>query len=113
MKKGLQLAKAITFLGALAMAGIITYAFIYGNFAQEGAVLTSLAWGIVSLVDLYVGFTIFSLWVVFREKSLIRSIIWVFLVMVLGSFRIALYTFLALLKSKGDLDKFFYGRRKS
>lgn len=113
MKKQILFAKTVSVLGALAMALIIGYAFINGNFSQEGAVLTSLPWGIVSLVDLYVGFTIFSLWVVFREKSLINSFIWVFLVMVLGSFTIGVYTFLALMRSKGDLNKFFYGRRKS
>lgn len=113
MKKQLNFAKTVSFLGALAMFLIIIYAFIYGDFVQEGAILTSLAWGIVSLVDLYVGFAIFSLWVVFREKSLLSSVIWVILVMILGSFTIGAYTFWALVKSKGDLDKFFYGKRLS
>ncbi len=113
MNKKIQLAKAVSVLGTLAMALVIAYAFINGNFSREGTLLLNLPWGIVSLVDLYVGFTIFSLWVVFREKSLLRSLIWVLLVMLLGSFTIGAYTFWALKQSNGDLDKFFYGKNRA
>jgi hypothetical protein len=41
-------------------------------------------WGIVSLVDLYTGFILFSIWIVYREQSWWRSLVWVVLMMTLG-----------------------------
>lgn len=93
------------------MSGVLIYAFTTGNIGQEGSVLLSMPWGIVSLVDLYVGFILFSGWIVYREKSLIRSAIWVVLMMVLGFFTASLYTFIALQASDGDWRRFWMGRR--
>lgn len=109
----MNLAKTLTVLGAAAMAGIILYAFIAGDFAAEGAILTSMPWGIVSLVDLYVGFTLFSAWVIYRENSLPVAIAWVAAVMTLGALAISLYAFLALRASQGNWQKFFLGKHVS
>jgi len=107
----MKLAKGIALLGALAMGGILVYAFATGDFAQEGGVLLSMPWGIVSLVDLYVGFILFSGWIVYREQSFLHSLVWVLLVMVLGFFTASVYTFVALQKSGGDWKRFWMGRR--
>jgi len=107
----MKIAKVVALLGLLAMTGILIYAFTTGNFTQEGNVLLSMPWGIVSLVDLYVGFTLFSGWIVYREKSLARSIVWVVLMMVLGFFTASLYTLIALQTSGGDWKRFWMGRR--
>ena len=93
------------------MTGVLIFAFTTGNFNQEGSVLLSMPWGIVSLVDLYVGFILFSGWIVYRERSLVRSVIWVVLMMVLGFFTASLYTFIALQTSDGDWRRFWMGRR--
>lgn len=107
----MRIAKAIALLGILAMTGVLIYGFTVGDFAGEGSRLLAMPWGIVSLVDLYVGFTLFSAWIVFRERSWPRSIVWVVLMMVLGFFTASLYTFLALQTSGGDWHKFWFGRR--
>ena len=107
----MNIAKMISILGLLVMTIAILYAFAFGNFVVEGAWITSHPWGIVSLVDLYVGFTIFSLWIVYREKSLAAKIVWVALMMVLGNWTAALYVLLALNASRGDWKKFWMGRR--
>jgi hypothetical protein len=107
----MKLAKAVALLGLLAMGGILIYGFTVGNFAEEGNVLLSMPWGIVSLVDLYVGFILFSGWIVYREKSLARSIVWVALMMVLGFFTASLYTLIALQTSGGDWKRFWMGNR--
>jgi hypothetical protein len=65
------------------------------------------------MVDLYTGFILFSAWIVYREKSLVRSIIWVVLMMVLGFFTASLYTLLALFASQGDWQTFWMGARAS
>ena len=105
----MNIAKTISILGLLAMTIAILYAFAFGNFAVEGVWITSHPWGIVSLVDLYVGFAIFSLWIVYREKSLAAKIVWVVLMMVLGNWTAALYVLLALNASHGDWKKFWMG----
>ena len=107
----MRIAKIIALLGVAAMTGILIYAFAVGNFTEEGNILLSMPWGIVSLVDLYVGFTLFSAWIVYREKSVLRSVIWVFLMMTLGFFTASLYTFIALQASKGDWRQFWMGKR--
>ena len=107
----MKLAKAISLLGILAMTGILVYAFTVGNFTEEGNKLLAMPWGIVSLVDLYVGFTLFSCWIVYREKAALPSIIWVALMMVLGFFTGALYAFIALQTSGGDWRRFWMGKR--
>jgi hypothetical protein len=107
----MKLAKTIALLGLLAMTGILIYGFTVGNFTAEGSQLLSMPWGIVSMVDLYVGFTLFSAWIVYREKAVLPAVIWVVLMMVLGFWTGALYTFLALQTSGGDWKRFWMGKR--
>jgi hypothetical protein len=106
-----NIAKIVALLGLLAMAAVLIYGFTVGDFAEEGKQLLSMPWGIVSLVDLYVGFALFSGWIVYREKSLWRSVVWVALMMVLGFFTASLYTLIALQRSGGDWRRFWLGRR--
>ena len=107
----MRIAKVVALLGLLAMSAVLVYGFVVGDFAAEGNVLLSMPWGIVSLVDLYVGFILFSGWIVYREKSLLRSVVWVVLMMVLGFFTASLYTLIALQTSGGDWKRFWMGKR--
>ena len=107
----MKLAKAIALLGLLAMTAVLFYAFTSGDFSAEGSRLLTMPWGIVSLVDLYVGFALFSGWIIYREKALLTSLIWVVLMMVLGFWTGALYTFIALQRSHGDWKRFWLGKR--
>jgi len=109
----MKMAKIIALIGLLAMTGVLIYGFTVGDFSTEGARLLAMPWGIVSLVDLYVGFALFSCWIAFREKALLPSILWIILMMVLGFWAGALYTLIALHTSGGDWNRFWYGRRSS
>ena len=106
----MKVAKAVSLLGLVAMTGVLIFAFATGDFAEEGSTLLSLSWGIVSLVDLYVGFILFSGWIIYRERSFWRSAVWVALMMVLGFFTASLYAFIALQTSGGDWKRFWMGR---
>jgi hypothetical protein len=106
----MKLANILALLGFLVMFATLTYGFVVGDFAAEGSLLLSLAWGKVSLIDVYVGFLLFSGWIVYREKSVTRSIIWVALMMVFGNLTACLYTLLALQESQGDWGRFWLGR---
>lgn len=105
-------ATLVALLGLLAMTGALIYGFTVGDFGKEGSVLLSMPWGIVSMVDLYVGFALFSVWIVYRERSWVRSVIWVILMMVLGSFTASLYALIALVTSRGDWARFWLGNRR-
>lgn len=107
----MKIAKGIALLGLLAMTAVLIYGFTVGDFAAEGKQLLSMPWGIVSLVDLYVGFVLFSGWIIYREKSAVPSVIWVVLMMVLGFWTASLYALIALQTSGGDWRRFWLGRR--
>ena len=107
----MRFAKSIALLGTFAMGAALIYGFASGDFAEEGGELLSMPWGIVSLIDVYVGFFLFCGWIVFRETSLLRALPWVILVMVLGFFAGSLYTLISLQTSAGDWERFWMGKR--
>ncbi len=72
----MKIAKIISLLGVIAMTAVLIYGFTVGDFLREGSQLTAMPWGIVSLVDLYTGFILFSGWIIYREKSLPVAILW-------------------------------------
>lgn len=106
----MKVVTAIAVLGLLAMTIVLVFGFTAGDFNAEGSRLMSMPWGIVSLVDLYVGFVLFSCWIVFREKAWLPSIVWVSLMMILGFWAGALYTLIAIRSSRGNWKLFWMGR---
>ncbi len=107
----MRIAKALAWIGLISMTAVLVYGFVIGDFFEEGKILISMPWGIVSLVDLYVGFILFSAWIVYREKSRLSAAGWVLLMMVLGFFTASLYTLVALYSSKGNWRRFLMGHR--
>lgn len=108
----MKVAKIISLLGVIAMTIALLNGFTNGDFFEDGSVIINNSWGIVSLVDLYVGFILFGLWIFYREQNLWISIIWILLLMVLGFFIGALYVFITLITSKDDWLVFFVGKHK-
>lgn len=107
----MKIAKIIALIGSLSMTIVLIYGFTIGDFGEDGSVILNNPWGIVSLVDLYVGFALFSMWIVYREKNLPKAIILVVLMMVFGFLTGAVYTLYALIQSKGDVLRLFLGDR--
>ena len=106
----MKIAKIISILGMIAMTAVLIYGFTVGDFFGEGSKLFAMPWGIVSLVDLYTGFTLFSAWIIYREKSLNVAIVWTVAMMTLGFFAGSLYAFVTLQSSNGDWRKFWLGK---
>ena len=106
----MKIAKIISVLGMLAMTSVLIYGFTVGDFFGEGSQLFAMPWGIVSLVDLYTGFTLFSAWIIYREKSLPVAILWTIAMMTLGFFAGSLYAFVTLQSSNGNWRKFWLGK---
>lgn len=107
----MNIAKIIAALGIVAMGAALVYGFSIGDIGKEGAIIGGMPWGIVSLVDVYVGFILFCGWVVYREKSLPVALVWTIAVMVLGNFVTSLYVLLTLFNSNGDWKKFWLGAK--
>ncbi len=108
----MKIAKAIGWLGLVAMTAVLFNGFLNGSFTKDGGELLRNPWGIVSLVDLYVGFALFSLWIALRETNRLVALTWIVLMMVLGFFTGSLYLLVALYQGKGDLLKVILGNRK-
>ena len=102
----MTITKIISYFITLSMAGVIFWA--QGEVTIFDSPIPDLPWGVVSLVDLYSGFTLFSLWIFYKEK-VAHAIAWTFFVMTLGSFTIALYVIYSINRSDGDIQKFFMG----
>lgn len=107
----MRTAKIVALLGLVAMTVVLIYGFAVGDFSGEGGELLRMPWGIVSLVDLYVGFALFCGWIIYREAILWRKVVWCLLMMVLGFWAASLYVLLALHSSRGDWELFWRGTR--
>ena len=92
------------------MTAVLIYGFTVGDFFSEGSQLAAMPWGIVSLVDLYTGFTLFSAWIIYREESLPLALLWTVAMMALGFFAGSLYALINLYASQGNWRKFWLGK---
>jgi hypothetical protein len=86
---------AIGIIG-LALLGLVLWAALsahelHGAFFDQFAVVTTLPWGIVSLVDLYIGFLLFAVLVFLTERSWLIAALWAAPVFVLGNIWAALW----------------------
>lgn len=105
--------KVLMIVGAVIMGAAILYGLVIGDFMGEGKKLLDLSWGVISLIDIYIMFALFSGWIIFREKSVLMALLWVVMMMVLGSFTACVYAFIALMKSKGNWQQFWMGGKAS
>lgn len=106
----MKIIKAFAIIGVLSMTIVLLNGFINGSFFEDGALLFENAWGIVSFVDLYVGFALFSLWIAYRESSVTKSFIWIFFMMTLGFFTASVYVLYASFQSNDNIKKLLLGK---
>lgn len=73
------------------MLAMISYGFVAGDgFTTEGGLLLDLAWGRVTIVDLYVALAIIGAWIV-RREGWRRAIPWLAGLVIGGSLTAGLY----------------------
>lgn len=83
-------------LVAAAMTTALGYGFIAGRgFGSEGAQLLELAWGRVTVVDLYLMLAVFAVWIWRREPNRMVAFGWTVALCVLGSLAAGAYLLLA------------------
>lgn len=77
--------RLISGLAALAFAALIFWAVGAGNFSAAGAWLTSQPWGLVTLVDLYIGFALIAVIIALFERTKLRAALWILPLPFLGN----------------------------
>lgn len=77
--------------GVIVMTGALIFGFSSGDFGAEGSAILDLAWGRVTLIDLYVGLFLIGTWIVWRERSALRALPWLIGMVFLGSLAAAAY----------------------
>ncbi|MFT5426314.1 MAG: hypothetical protein ACI9ZT_001255 [Gammaproteobacteria bacterium] len=101
------------YCGFFIMLSLVFYAAVYGDFLKEGSILTQMPWGLVSLVDIYLGLILFSSWVIWREENKRNAIIWALSILALGNMISCLYVLKAAYDSDGHIITFWLGKEKS
>ena len=96
-------------LGFIIMAVGIAYALIQGNFFNELEIMRPLPWFHLSMLDLYIGFILFAGWILYRERTLMRAMLWIILLLTLGNLIACLYAVVALVRSQGNWQRFWMG----
>ena len=80
----------------LIMGGALVYGFVAGTgFGVEGSQLLDLAWGRVTVVDLYLMLAVFAVWIWRREPNRLHALLWSVSLVVLGSLAAGAYLLVA------------------
>lgn len=104
----MRFVRILSVILTLVMLTTIVYGFMTGDFAEEGSQILGLAWGQVTLIDLYVGVIIFGTWVAVRETSWLVRIAWWVGLVALGNLAAAAYLLVASFTSE-DADDLMFG----
>ena len=107
---GLVYARALAILAALLMAAALVFGFVSGDFDREVRALAGMPWGIVAMIDVYIGLLFFSAWMIFREQSRLKGALWFIAFLGLGNLATAVYLIKALNEAGGGLPCSFTGR---
>jgi hypothetical protein len=88
--------RAISAALGLGLLGLILWASltgqdIHGTIFDQGGVILSLPWGLMTMADLYVGFVLFAIIMFIAEKSWISGLMWSLPLLVLGNVWAALW----------------------
>ncbi len=103
----MTITKVISYFISLAMISVILWA--QNETSLLDSLIPTLPWGIVSLVDLYSGFILVAIWMIYRQGDY-SSIFWVFFLMTLGNLTTAIYVIYCINTSNNDIKKFFLGK---
>lgn len=106
--------KTVSLLASILLLSLITvvlYASFNGDFLGEFGTIIGMPWGLVTIVDLYIGFVLLIMWVYWRERALLTTIIIGVFMMTLGNIIACLYLLYAVYDSQGSMMKLVNGKR--
>ncbi|MDH3307555.1 MAG: DUF1475 domain-containing protein [Acidimicrobiia bacterium] len=70
---------------------MVVVAMTTGSFSVEGDVIASLAWGKMTLVDLYGGLALFAGWIWHRHAGWVPRLAWTVALIILGNLAAGIY----------------------
>ena len=109
----MRLAAWIAVILLVALLTAIGWAWATGNGWAELQALLGYPWFVMSLVDIYAGFILFSMWVFYREANAAVALAWSAALMVIGNPLACVYVLLALARHRGDWAGFWMGARRT
>ena len=74
------------------------------NIFKIDPLVLSNRWFQATLVDAYLGFLTFYVWVAYRERSMLCRVLWLALILLLGNLAMSAYVVIQLLKLSADAD---------
>ncbi|MGK0171617.1 MAG: hypothetical protein ACI9W2_003347 [Gammaproteobacteria bacterium] len=98
-------------IACIIMAGALVWGFAAGDLFAEGPVMLRMPWALVSLVEIYVGMTLFGCWLFWRESSVVRACGWLLATIFIGNAVSCVYALLAARSAQGDPVRFWMGAR--
>lgn len=101
--------RVLSVLGVVVMTIAIGFGLASGDFSGQGAEILSLAWGKVTLTDLYVGLALFAGWISLRERNWFTTAMWWVALVALGNLAAAFYLSVAAFRSD-DVSQLLLGR---
>jgi len=107
----LRYVRTVAWTGLAVVSVALVYGFAAGQMATDWPGLVGNPLGLATLIDAYVGFALFSCWIVWRETRLTVGALWVMFVLIGGNFVSALYVLVALHVSGGEVEAFWLGAR--
>ncbi len=105
----METAKILSITGIAVMVIAILYGFIAGDFSAWLTSLQMRPWTQVLMVDVYVGFFLFSGWIYFREASKGQAVVWIVLLLLLGNLVSCIYVWRSFTTCNGDWRRFWMG----
>jgi hypothetical protein len=97
-------------IGVGVMAAAVAYGLLAGDLWGEAPILLKYPWFHVSMIDLYVGFALVAGWIAYREHSLLVTVLWIVLLLLLGNLVSCGYALLAVIRADGDMRRFWLGK---
>ncbi len=87
----------------------VGYAVLTGDFLAEFNTMSTMPWLLITLLDIYVGFILFSMWVCWREQNALLALAICAAIMMLGNIASCLYVLYAVHGAGGSMHKLMNG----
>ena len=101
----------VFYLGILGFTtATVVKALMSKSILDSGPLLISDPWGFATLVEAYLAFLTFYLWVFYKEKSIVARFVWFVLIMGFGNVSIAVYMLIQIYywQEKDGIEKLIF-----
>jgi len=86
----------------LSMIVVAVVTSLKSNLWEVGPSILSEPWNVATLIDFYFNILIISVWVVYKENNILKSILWIVAFVILGSIATSFYVLTQLFRLKPE-----------